>query len=166
LTVRLPTSTAIRLDPKNELAYYNRGLAYNKKGEHDRAIADLDEAIRLNPQDAEPYVGRGEAYASKDELDRAIADLDEAIRLNPKFATAYNARGLAYYSKGDYARAIADYDQALTLALDRTPGPSWLRLADEIRGNRDRAQTAIATPPPPHQSIQERHAQDGIARPQ
>ena len=31
-------------------AYYNRGTAYLSRGEHDKAIADYDEAIRLDPQ--------------------------------------------------------------------------------------------------------------------
>jgi Flp pilus assembly protein TadD len=33
-------------------AYYNRGLAYGRNGNYDRAIADLDDAIRLNPKNA------------------------------------------------------------------------------------------------------------------
>jgi tetratricopeptide (TPR) repeat protein len=40
---------AIRLDPKSALAFGNRGIAYGKKGDNDRALADFDEAIRLNP---------------------------------------------------------------------------------------------------------------------
>ena len=31
-------------------AYSNRGLAYQRKGEHDRAIADYDKAIKLQPE--------------------------------------------------------------------------------------------------------------------
>ena len=37
--------------------YYNRGVAYGKKGELDRAIADYDQAIRLDPNLEE---GKGE----------------------------------------------------------------------------------------------------------
>jgi tetratricopeptide (TPR) repeat protein len=36
--------------PTDATAYYNRGTALEKKGEHDKAIADLTEAIRLNPK--------------------------------------------------------------------------------------------------------------------
>ena len=40
-------------------AYYNRGFAYEEKGEHDQAIADYTEAIRLKPDYAEAYYNRG-----------------------------------------------------------------------------------------------------------
>jgi len=88
-------------------AYHNRSVAYNRKGEYDRAIADLDEAIRLDPKFALAYNNRGVAYKNKGELDRAITDFDEAIRLNPKYALPHDNRGNAYKNKGEYDRAIA-----------------------------------------------------------
>ena len=39
----------IRLDPKFAFAYYNRGRAFEAKGNHDRAIADYNKAIKLDP---------------------------------------------------------------------------------------------------------------------
>jgi tetratricopeptide (TPR) repeat protein len=76
------------------VAYNNRGLAYYKKGEHDRAIADFTESIALDPNDAEAYYNRGVVYGAKGEFDRAIADYDEVIALNPKNASAYSPRWL------------------------------------------------------------------------
>jgi tetratricopeptide (TPR) repeat protein len=52
-------SEAMRLDPKNALAFDNRGLAYVKKGDYNRAIADYNEAIRLNPNYALAFCNRG-----------------------------------------------------------------------------------------------------------
>jgi tetratricopeptide (TPR) repeat protein len=102
---------------KIAFAYYHRGVAYESKGDHDRAIADLDQAIRLKPDFAEAYLARGVLYgARKRDYDRALADLDEAIRLKPDFAVAYYARGVVYVEgKGDDDRAIADWDQAIRL---------------------------------------------------
>src|SRR5258705_5132973 len=82
-------------------AFFNRGLAYSRKGDTDRAIADYSEAIRLNPKHAKSYLGRGSAYLRKADWDRAIADYTEAIRLDPKNAPAYISRGSAYHQKRD-----------------------------------------------------------------
>jgi tetratricopeptide (TPR) repeat protein len=65
-----------------------RGLAYQRKDDLDRAIADYGEAIRLDPEYAEAYYGRGLTYRNKGDLERAIADYSEAIRLDPKLAAA------------------------------------------------------------------------------
>ncbi len=96
-------------------AYYNRGLAYWRKGAFVRAIEDYDKAIALNPNDALAYANRGVAYRKKGEVDRAIADYDMAIALNPNDAAAYFNRGLAYYEKGDEDQAIADFRKVLEI---------------------------------------------------
>jgi tetratricopeptide (TPR) repeat protein len=97
------------------IAFSNRGSAYSKKGESDRAIADYNQAIRLDPGYAYAFYNRGSAYADKGEYDRAIADYDQAIRLDPGFTYAFYNRGSAYADKGDYDRAIADHDQVIRL---------------------------------------------------
>jgi tetratricopeptide (TPR) repeat protein len=106
---------AIRLDPKNALAFYNRGRAYANKRDVDRAIGDYNEAIRLDPKYVLAFHSRGLAYMAKGDNDRAIADFNEIIRLDPKDAWAFHNRGQAYESKGDNDRAIADYNEAIRL---------------------------------------------------
>src|SRR6478735_8984071 len=64
-------------------AYNNRGNAYAKKGDYDRAIQDFDQSIKLNPTSSKPFNNRGVAYWRKGEYDLAIIALDEAIKLNP-----------------------------------------------------------------------------------
>ena len=54
------------------VAFSDRGIAYARKGQYDRAIEDLDQAIRLNPNYAAAFNNRGSAYSAKGDLDRAI----------------------------------------------------------------------------------------------
>ena len=106
---------AIRLNPQDADAYYNRGNTYDDLGQHQRAIQEFDEALRLDPQFAEIYVNRGLAYADLSQHQRAIQEYDEAIRLNPQFVLAYYNRGLAYGNLGQHQRAIQDFDAAIRL---------------------------------------------------
>jgi tetratricopeptide (TPR) repeat protein len=103
----------IRGDAKAAWAYDNRGIAYNAKGDNDRAIADCSMAIEINPKFAHAYNNRGHAYNAKGDIDRTIADYNRTIEIDPKFASAYNNRGNAYDAKGDNDRAIADYNKAI-----------------------------------------------------
>ena len=40
---------AIKLNPNDANAYYNRGLAYKKKGDKEQAIADFRKALEIDP---------------------------------------------------------------------------------------------------------------------
>jgi lipoprotein NlpI len=68
--------------------YNNRGVAYQAKGDLDRAIADYSEAIRLNPKYVLAFTGRGLANLHAGALPKALADLNQASELDPKDAYA------------------------------------------------------------------------------
>lgn len=69
------------MNPKLAQAYYNRGVTYWHKGNHDRAIADFTEAIRLNPKLAVAYYGRGCAYWYYGQKAKAEGDFAQSQRL-------------------------------------------------------------------------------------
>jgi tetratricopeptide (TPR) repeat protein len=50
LTFSCDRQKAIEFDPKLAMAYNNRGSAYGKNGDLDRAIADVKKAIELDPK--------------------------------------------------------------------------------------------------------------------
>ncbi len=70
------------------IAYNNRGLAYQEKGEVDRAVADFTTAIKFNPNDARVYNNRGVAYEQKGDKEQAIADFRKALEINPSHQDA------------------------------------------------------------------------------
>ena len=55
---------AIRLEPKNFKAHNNRGLAWLKNNNPEKAISDFDAAIGLEPHNAEAFSNRGARGAS------------------------------------------------------------------------------------------------------
>jgi Tfp pilus assembly protein PilF len=106
-------SSIILLDPRNDGAFVNRGIAYRRIGDIGRAIQDYDSAIRLNPEAADAFNNRGNAFRTREEFGRAMDDYDEAIRLDPHYAHAFNNRGIVFLELGDLERAIADFSSAI-----------------------------------------------------
>jgi tetratricopeptide (TPR) repeat protein len=117
---------AIEIDPKNALAYYEKGIANGMKGEHDKAIVSFDKAIEIDPKNALAYYEKGIANGMKGEHDKAITDFDTAIEIDPKNALAYAGRGTSYFYKsyslkaifekyGNYLKAIGDFNQAIMI---------------------------------------------------
>jgi tetratricopeptide (TPR) repeat protein len=74
-------SAILQRDAKDAIAYYKRGVAYQFKGDLDRAITDYNKAIELRPSYARAYEGRGSAYASKGVYTHAVADVTKASEL-------------------------------------------------------------------------------------
>lgn len=100
-------------------AYYNRGVAYKRKGEYDHAIKDLNAAIAMDPKYVAAYLTRGDAYEKKGGNARAMSDYDMAIMLDPKDADPYNYRCWLRAIQGlDLGAARADCDTAIQLKND------------------------------------------------
>ena len=96
-------------------AYYNRGLAYFKKGSSDKEIEDYNTALELNPEYKEAYFNRGNLYAAKGIYDKAVEDYRHAVAIDPKDADTYYCRGYAYFYEGDNDMARADFEKAKEL---------------------------------------------------
>ena len=52
----------IKKNPRDAIAYYNRGISYRETGKLDLAMADYTRAIELNPKYFEAYNNRGNLY--------------------------------------------------------------------------------------------------------
>jgi tetratricopeptide (TPR) repeat protein len=83
---------AIEINPRADKAYHNRGHAYWKKDQFDKAISDYTKAIELNPRLAEAYNNRGVAYFFKKEYEKAWDDVHKVQNLgytvHPEFVRA------------------------------------------------------------------------------
>jgi tetratricopeptide (TPR) repeat protein len=62
--------------------YNNRGDAWVKKGDSDKAIADYTKAIEIMPKDAAAYGNRGIAWDDKGAYDQAVADYTKAAEID------------------------------------------------------------------------------------
>jgi tetratricopeptide (TPR) repeat protein len=126
-------------------AFYNRGQAYVRKGEHERGIADFSEAIRLDPSDADGFRSRGSAYDDIEKYDLALADYDQALKLDPKNVLAFAYRGITLTNTGELDRAIKDFDEAAKLDPNRALTFYSRGLAYEKKNDPARAVTDLET---------------------
>lgn len=96
-------------------AYTNRGVAYHKMGELDKALVDLNRAVELAPGEVDSLTSRGAVLMDKGNLDQAIADFTKAISLNIADSSAYYNRAMVLGKLGQGAAALDDYGTALKI---------------------------------------------------
>ena len=86
---------AIRLNPRDVLAYHHRGLAYRSKGNFSKTIIDLGEVIKLNPSYALAYYIRSDAWLHLKEWNKAREDLIDAVNkgldISAQFHSVYKS---------------------------------------------------------------------------
>jgi tetratricopeptide (TPR) repeat protein len=112
---------AIELDPNLALAYYYKGLSYNKINKV-KCYQDFFKAVELDPSlvEAHCYVAQSYLYDYY-EFDNAIEALNKALGLDPNHLLALSTMGDAYniFAKFDKAKEL--YDKVI--ALD--PNSFW-----------------------------------------
>jgi tetratricopeptide (TPR) repeat protein len=109
------------------IAFGARGAAYAALGDHDKAIADFDQAIKLSPRAATTYAGRADSLLAKSEaanvdrltakryIGRAIEDFSQALLLDSKLVEAIIGRGKTFMKNDEADRAVPDFDRAIRL---------------------------------------------------
>ncbi len=126
---------AIRVDPKYQIARWNRFLVLLMQGNSEKAEADKKQGLRCpdkktlqdvlglfenlahtRPELVEPHVICGFCYWTQGKPEKAIDAYTKAIRLDPNQAAVYFRRGLAYCAKGENQKAETDLDKARQLA--------------------------------------------------
>ncbi len=104
---------AIRLDPNNADAYYERGLAISLT-DASAAISDYTQALQIDSKSVKAYSRRSYSKQQLFDYAGALRDLDRAIQLEPD-QDFYLRRSSIRIVQGDYQGAIADADQAIRL---------------------------------------------------
>ncbi|MGH7169542.1 MAG: tetratricopeptide repeat protein [Gemmataceae bacterium] len=108
-------TAALAIDPQQVAVLVNRGNAYARQGEFDKAVADYTKALELQPGDAALYRRRALVHTRNRALDAAIDDYTESLKREPRNLEAHANRGLVYTQKHDYDRALSDYNEAVRL---------------------------------------------------
>lgn len=131
----------VKADKEFPMVYFNRGRAYERTGELEKAVADYTKALTLNSEYLLAYYHRAVTYHKMNRLDSALADYDAMIALEPG-VHAYNNKGIILEQKGEGEKAIAAFDmavktdpKAVNVHLNR--GLSHLNRGDYTRAGED-----------------------------
>lgn len=110
-------SARIGLIQRDANYYYNRGNAFLRLKQYDRAIAEYSLALRMDPTDVDAFIARAAAYYYTAAYAKALRDWGAVIRLNPKSAAAYGNRAWTYCQLGRADRGLDDARRALQLKV-------------------------------------------------
>ncbi len=114
---------SLNVDPKNAVAYINRGTARSQLGSYAEAIASFDQALAIGSAgDAMAWYLRGTALAKLKQYGAAIESYDRAIAIGSQYdPEAYYERGLAQLELKDFTAALASFEQAIARKSEYLP---------------------------------------------
>jgi tetratricopeptide (TPR) repeat protein len=159
---------AISLDPKDALAYYNRGLCYeglannaaNKTPKNlntatlEKALKEYNAAIGLNARDALSWYRKASIKYSLKRYAEAIPDYTKVVSINSpemkrQIPLSIYFRGKSYYFLKDPTRACEDFKRSAALGVN-----AGKQDYAAYCGKTDPSQTDSKNPPPPMVSNQ------------
>ena len=108
-------SKTVITSPESDRAHNNLGIAYDKRGLLDDAMAEYRKALDINPIHVDAHNNLGVAYDKIGLLDEAMAEYRKVLNINPNFANAHNNLGAAYDKRGLLDEAMAEYRKALEI---------------------------------------------------
>ena len=111
---------ALKQEPKNDQALFDRALIWEVKKENAKAIKDYDAVIALTP-DSSAYANRAALHSSDGDHKAALADYLKAIELNGKDPDLYIAKGFQLGELGRGDEELKAYDDALKLDPHAVP---------------------------------------------
>ena len=95
-------------------AHHKLGLAWEGKGQHEKAKAEMLQSLAIRPNTPEILNNLGAVYAKLGEKANALASFEKAVTLRPNYAIArYNLAEA--YEPTDPKRAISEYETYLAL---------------------------------------------------
>lgn len=98
---------ALDLDDNNIMGLYALAEAYYARGEHERAVLEIDRAIESNPNDYHSVCSKGAYLTYSGQLQAGMQCSVEAMRTNPFAAdNCLEVIGIAEYLLGNFDQAL------------------------------------------------------------
>lgn len=116
---------AVRIDPRDSDAYFNRGFEYYKMERYEEAIKDFDRVETLEPDNAVPVLYRGKAKLRIKDARGAIQDFSKVIFMTPGNSEAYLMRAQVRIRVNELDNALEDLESLLRLSPENAKAWAW-----------------------------------------
>ncbi len=103
----------VDLNPKNDKAFNNMGIAFYYMGKYEEAIKNYQKVIDLNHEDDIAYNNLGVAFDEVGKYEEAIENYQKTIDLNPKKDKASYNLGVAFDEVSKSEEAIENYQKTI-----------------------------------------------------
>jgi hypothetical protein len=101
--------------------YVMRGVAYGKKNDFQKAMADFDEAVKLQGEDPDVRFRRGAIRFQQKDYKGTVEDMSVVIKADEKNGSAYRMRGFSLNMLDQRTEGAADNEKACELNKDLCP---------------------------------------------
>ena len=110
---------AVRLNPNNSKAWYNKGMSLMNLGESkEEALHCFQKAIEINPLDAEGWHNKGTMLVMLGKDSEAMMCYDRALELKPGYARAWQNKGQLLVKMGNKKGAKECFKNAVEAGLN------------------------------------------------
>jgi tetratricopeptide (TPR) repeat protein len=110
---------AIEFNPDFHQAWNNRGIAMNKLGRYEEAIASYDRAIEFQPNDYLYWCNRCFVLIKLGKLTETIAGYQQALKIQPQSASILYNLACVYAIHGDIDNTLASLRPAIQIEPDK-----------------------------------------------
>ncbi len=130
---------ALQIYPNYHDVYAQRGLAYFRLNQPDKALADYQKSLELKPNNAKVYSNMGIIYFQKNNLPKAREVYEKAVELDPRFVDARRNLGAVYAGMKQYDKAIQQWEEGLKYAPNNATLIYYIGTAYRDKGEAQKA---------------------------
>ncbi|MCL2006645.1 MAG: tetratricopeptide repeat protein [Treponema sp.] len=106
---------AIRMEPGNPLLYLNLGIAQQRTGDYEDALASFQRAIHIDDYQIDAWNAMGLIYYELELFESAENCYRNALERDPASPKVWNNLGVMFFTEGSYEEARHCFEEALSL---------------------------------------------------
>ena len=125
-------------------AFISLADAYNRQGQREEAMAQLQRAAEVLTGDWRPHAFMADLFVRSGDYRAAERELRKGIGYNPEFSMLHHMLGSVYHLLSETSQALVHYEKAYQLNSDSRPVVLELAELYESQGNIKRAKDLLS----------------------